>query len=102
MGQYIKNYSGNVTHVKSVYFTSIWHIQSNVQVTVKKTVNQLYIYSTLLGAAIRCKQYSEIAVESGTHVKSAPFSLSDEIMHFRSRCYSKLTAVGHDNDNEVS
>ena len=30
----------------------------------KKTVNQLYIYSTVLGAAIKCKQYSEITVES--------------------------------------
>ena len=91
-----------MTHVKSVHCTSICHIQSNVQVTVKKTVNQLYSYSTLLGAAIRFKQYSEITLESGTHVKSAPFSLSDEIVRFISRCYSKLTAVGHDNDNEVS
>ena len=30
------NYSGNGTHVKSVRFTSICHIQSNVEVAVKK------------------------------------------------------------------
>ena len=35
----------------------------------KKTVNQLYIYSTVLGAAIECKQYSEITVEGATHEK---------------------------------
>ena len=35
----------------------------------KKTVNQLYIYSTVLKAAIKCTQYSEITVESGTNVK---------------------------------
>ena len=34
----------NGTHVKSVKY--------NVEVTVKKTVNQLYIYSTALRAAI--------------------------------------------------
>ena len=32
-----------------------WHIQTNVEVTVKKTVNQLHNYSTVLGAAIKCK-----------------------------------------------
>ena len=47
------------------------YVQSNVEVTVKKTVNQLYIYSTVLGAAIECKQYSEITVKSGTRGKSA-------------------------------
>ena len=40
----------------------------------KKTVNQLYIYSTVLGAAI--KQYSDITVESGTHVKSVKITLN--------------------------
>ena len=54
----------------------ICHIQSNVEVTVKPTVNQLYIYSTVLGAAITCKQYSEITVESGTHVKSVRITLN--------------------------
>ena len=34
----------------------------------KKTVNQLYTYSTVLGAAIKCKQYSEVTVESKTYV----------------------------------
>ena len=42
----------------------------------KKTVNQLYIYSTVLGAAIKCQQYSEITVKSGTHVKSVKITLN--------------------------
>ena len=42
----------------------------------KKTVNQLYIYSTVLGAAIKCKQYSEITVETATHVKSVKITLN--------------------------
>ena len=50
-------YSGNGTHLKSVHFTSICQIQSNVEVTVKKDVNKLFIYSTVLGAAIKCKQW---------------------------------------------
>ena len=37
------------------YTVCICHTQSNVEVTVKQTVNQLYIYSTVLGAAIKCK-----------------------------------------------
>ena len=46
------------------------NIQSNVEVTVKKTVNQLYIYSTVLGAAIVQWDYS------GTHVKSVKITLN--------------------------
>ena len=45
------------------------HIHSNVEVTIK-TVNQLYNYSTVLEAAIKCKPYSEITVEIGTHLKT--------------------------------
>jgi hypothetical protein len=36
----------------------------------KKTVIQLCNYSTVLGAAIRCKSYSDITVEIGTHLKT--------------------------------
>ena len=61
-------------------FTFNCLIQSNVEVTVKKTVNQLYNYSTVLGAAIKCKQYSEITVESGTHLKT---------VHIYLQCTSK-------------
>ena len=50
-------------------------IQSNVEVTVK-TVNQLYNYSTVLGAAIKCKPYSEITVELGTHLKTVKITLN--------------------------
>ena len=32
--------------------------------------------STVLGAGIKCKQYSEITVESGTHVKSVKITLN--------------------------
>ena len=42
----------------------------------KKTVNQLYIYFTVLGAAIKCKLYSEITVESVTHVKTVKNTLN--------------------------
>ena len=48
---------------------------ANVEVTVK-TVNQLYIHSTVHGAAIKRKQYSEITVESGTHLKSVKITLN--------------------------
>ena len=34
------------------------------------------MYSTVLGAAIKCKQYSEITVESGTHVKGVKITLN--------------------------
>ena len=36
-------------------------IKSNVEIAVKKTVNQLYNYSTVLGAAIKCKPYMATA-----------------------------------------
>ena len=49
-------------------------IKSNGEGTVKK--NQLYIYSTVLGAGIKCKQYSEISVESGTDVISVKITLN--------------------------
>ena len=58
------------------------YVQSNVEVTVKKTVNQLYNYSTVLGAAIKCKQYSEITVASGTHVKSVKITLNIHLVTF--------------------
>ena len=62
-----------------MHFTIICHIQSNVEVTVKKTVNQLYTFSTVHGEAIECKQYSEITVKSGTHVKSVKITLNIRI-----------------------
>ena len=72
------NYSGKGTHVKSVHFT-VKYLPCTVQCrsySKKKPVNQLYIYSTVLGGAIKCKQYSEITVESGTHVKSVKITLN--------------------------
>ena len=35
-----------------------------------KTVNRIYNYSTVLEAAIKCKPYSEITVESRTQFKT--------------------------------
>ena len=49
--------------------------------SVKMTVNQLYNYSTVLGAAIKCKQYSEITVESGTHLKIVKITLNIFAVH---------------------
>ena len=54
----------------TVRFTFNCLIQSNVEVTVKKTVNQFYNYSTVIGAAIKYKPYSEITVEIGTQQKT--------------------------------
>ena len=39
-------------------------------------MNQLYNYSTVLGAAIKCKPYSEITVKIGTHLKTAKITLN--------------------------
>ena len=44
--------------------------------SVKMTVNQLYNYLTVLGAAIKCKPYSEITVEIGTHSKIVKITLN--------------------------
>ena len=41
-----------------------------------KIVNLLYNYSTVLGAAIHCKPYSEITVELGTHLKAVKITLN--------------------------
>ena len=65
----------------TVRFTFNCLIQSNVEVTVKKTVNQLYNYSTVLRAAIKCKPYSEITVESGTHLKTVKITLNIFAVH---------------------
>ena len=60
----------------TVRFTFNCLIQSNVEVTVKETVNQLYKYSTVLGAATKCKPYSEITVEIETHLKIVKITLN--------------------------
>ena len=39
-------------------------------------MNQLYNYSTVLGAAIKCKPLSEITVEIGTHLKTVKITLN--------------------------
>ena len=40
------------------------------------TVNQCYIYSTVLGAANNCGHYNGFIVESGTRVKSVKITLN--------------------------
>ena len=42
----------------------------------KKTINQLYNYSTVLEAVIIYKLYSEITVEVGTHLKTVKITLN--------------------------
>ena len=44
--------------------------------SIKMTVNQLYNYSTVLRAAIKCKPYSEITVESRTHFTTVKITLN--------------------------
>ena len=47
----------------------------------KKTVDQLYNYSTVIGAAIKCKMYSEITVEIRTHLKTVKITLNIFAVH---------------------
>ena len=42
----------------------------------KKNCKSVYNYSTVLGAAIICKPYSEITVEIGTHLKTVKTTLN--------------------------
>ena len=59
-------------------------IKSNVEIAVKKTVNQLYNYSTVLGAAIKCKPYSEITVEIGAHSKIVKITFNTFTVYMKS------------------
>ena len=52
--------------------------------SVKMTVNQLYNYLTVLGAAIKCKPYSEITVEIGTHSKIVKITQLPKVPQLRS------------------
>ena len=72
-------------------------IQYNVEVTVKYTVNQLYNYSTVLGTAIKCKPYSEITVEFGTHLKTVKITLNIFQCFWKSAVSSnfKMGDMGH-------
>ena len=54
------------THCKIYIYC---HIQSNVEVTVKNCKSALQLL-TVLGAAIKCKPYSEVTVDSGTKLKT--------------------------------
>ena len=45
-------------------------------ISVDVTVNHCLHFSTVLGAATRCKQYSEITVESETQVKGVKNTLN--------------------------
>ena len=60
----------NLTHC-TVYIQLSYRVQKNC-----KSALQLYSYSTLLGAAIKCKPYSEITVEIGTHLKTVKITLN--------------------------
>ena len=69
--------------VISLYGLQLIAIYYNVEVTVKKTVNQLYNYSTVLGAAIKSKPYSQITVESRTHLKTVKNTLNIFAVYIR-------------------
>ena len=71
---------------------------SDVEVTVKKTVNQLYNYSTVLGAAIRYKPYSEITVEMETQLKTVKitsniFAVQPKFSDFFDLCLHWVSVV---------
>ena len=51
-----------------------------VEVTVKNC-KSVYNYSTVLGAAIKCKPYSETTVESRTHLKTVKITLNIFAVH---------------------
>ena len=42
----------------------------------ESTINQCYIYFTVLGAAIKCKRYSGITVETVIHGKTVQITLN--------------------------
>ena len=52
--------------------------------SIKMTVNQLYNYSTVPGAAIKCKPCSEITVEIGTHLKIVKITLNIFTVYMKS------------------
>ena len=63
----------------------------------KNPVNQLYNYSTVLGAAIKCKLYSEITAEIGTHLKTVKITsniLSVGINFRNARGLARVTYSG--------
>ena len=65
------------TPVKNVHFTSISHTHYSVDITIHHCKScQCLHFSTVLGAAMKCRQYSGITVESGTPVKSLEITLN--------------------------
>ena len=49
--------------------------------TYAQDCKSLFTFSTVLGAVIKCKQYSDITVESGTPVKSVKITLNIFAVH---------------------
>ena len=47
-----------------------------------ETVNRCLHFSTVLGAVIKCKQYSEITVDSGIHLKRVKITLNTFAVKF--------------------
>ena len=67
------------THGKTAHFTNITNIYYplyNVEVIQLTTIKQCYIYSTSLGAALKCKQYGGITLETEISVKSVNITLN--------------------------
>ena len=76
-------YSGNWDTHKKVY--KYKYLPYTLQCrSVNVTVNHcksVFTFSTVLGAVIKCKQYSGITVESGTPVKSVKITLNIFAVH---------------------
>ena len=67
---------GSQTHTANMYSINCVPLSTVISLHGKKTVNQLYNYSTVLGAAIKCKPCSEITVEIVTHLKTVKITLN--------------------------
>ena len=76
MCQIIFHISSSPRYTAKMYTFYLWPFIVQCASYSKKTVNQLYNYSTVLGAAIRCKPCSEITVEIGTHLKTVKITLN--------------------------
>ena len=62
-----------------------YHIQSNVEITLKKNCKSVYNYFIVIGAAIKCNPYSETTVESQTQLKTVKNTLNIFTVYYQSK-----------------
>ena len=67
-----------------------YHIQSNVEIKKKKTVNLVYNYFIVIGAAIKCNPYSETTVECRTQLKTVKITLNIFAVYLKFRAEAHL------------